>query len=41
MSKRLTTSAVIATLMMVATTFYSGAQPDRHETASVAVLMGG
>lgn len=41
MSKRLTTSAIIATLLMVATTFYSTAQLDQQETASRTVLMGG
>ena len=41
MSKRLTTSAIIATLLMVATTFYSPAQLDRQESASRTVLMGG
>lgn len=41
MSKRLTTSALIATLMMVATTFYSTAQVDRQEVTSLTVLMGG
>tara|TARA_R110000824_G_scaffold197183_1_gene380583 strand:- start:19 stop:144 length:126 start_codon:yes stop_codon:yes gene_type:complete len=41
MSKRLTTSAIIATLLMVATTFYSTAQLDQPETASRTVLMGG
>ena len=40
MSKRLTTSAIIATLLMVATTFYSTAQLDRQESASHTVLMG-
>ena len=41
MSKRLTTSAIIATLLMAATTFYSTAQLDHQETASTSVLMGG
>jgi hypothetical protein len=41
MSKRLTTSAIIATLLMMATTFYSTAQLDRQESASRTVLMGG
>tara|TARA_R110002124_G_scaffold27511_1_gene97879 strand:+ start:241 stop:366 length:126 start_codon:yes stop_codon:yes gene_type:complete len=41
MSKRLTTSAIVATLMMVATSFYSTAQHNQAETASRTVLMGG
>ena len=41
MSKRLTTSAIVATLMMVATSFYSTAQRNQTETASRTVLMGG
>ncbi len=41
MSKRLTTSAIIATLLMVATTFYSTGQQDLQETASLTALMGG
>jgi hypothetical protein len=41
MSKRLTTSAIIATLLMVATSFYSAAQHGQNETASRTVLMGG
>lgn len=41
MSKRLTTSAIVATLMMVATSFYSTAQQNQTETASRTVLMGG
>ena len=41
MSKRLTTSAIIATLLMTAATFYSAAQLDQQETASRTVVMGG
>ena len=41
MSKRLTTSAIIATLLWVATTFYTTAQQDQQETASRTVVMGG
>ena len=41
MSKRLNTSAIIATLLMAATTFYSTTQLDRQETASLTVTMGG
>jgi len=41
MSKRLTTSAIIATLLMAATTFYSTAQLDQPETASLTTMMGG
>tara|TARA_R110001599_G_scaffold211602_1_gene409144 strand:+ start:640 stop:798 length:159 start_codon:yes stop_codon:yes gene_type:complete len=41
MSKRLTTSAIIATLLMVATTFYSTTQLPQTETASLTVTMGG
>ena len=41
MSKRLTTSAIVATMMMVATSFYSTAQHNHAETASRTVLMGG
>lgn len=41
MSKRLTTSAIVATLLMAATSFYSIAQQGHIETASRTVLMGG
>ncbi|MEH6702631.1 hypothetical protein [Parasphingorhabdus sp.] len=41
MSKRLTTSAIVATLLMVATSFYSTAYQGQNETASRTVLMGG
>ena len=41
MSKRLTTSAIVATLLMAATSFYSSAQHSHLETASAPVLMGG
>jgi len=41
MSKRLTMSAIIATLLMVATTFYSTTQLQQTETASLTVTMGG
>lgn len=41
MSKRLTTSAIIATLLMVATTFYSTTQHDQPQTASLTTTMGG
>ena len=41
MSKRLTTSAIIATLLMAATSFYSSTQLDQPETTSRTVLMGG
>lgn len=41
MSKRLFTSAVIATLMMAATTFYSATQMERQETASLTMSMEG
>ena len=39
MSKRLTTSAIVATLLMAATSFYSTAQ--HAQTAAVASMMGG
>ena len=41
MSKRLTASAIVATLLMAATSFYSTAQHGQSETASRTVLMGG
>lgn len=41
MSKRLTTSAIIATLLMAATSFYSSTQTEQPETASRTMLMGG
>ncbi len=41
MSKRLTASAIVATLLMAATSFYSIAQQGHIETASMTVLMGG
>lgn len=41
MSKRLTTSAIVATLLMAATSFYSITQHSQNETASMTVLMGG
>lgn len=41
MSKRLTTSAIIATLLMVATTFYSSTQLDYQETAALTASMDG
>mgnify|MGYP003628058886 CR=1 FL=1 len=41
MSKRLTTSAIVATLLMAATSFYSITQQGHIETASLTVLMGG
>ncbi|WP_417621477.1 hypothetical protein [Parasphingorhabdus sp.] len=41
MSKRLTTSAIVATLLMVATSIYSSAQHSHAATAPTAVLMGG
>lgn len=40
MSKRLTTSAIIATLLLAATSFYS-AEHSQQETTSRTVLMGG
>ena len=41
MSKRLTTSAIIATLLLAATSVYSSTHIDQPESASRAVLMGG
>lgn len=41
MSKRLMTSAIVATLLMAATTIYSTMQQDQPQTASTTVLMGG
>ena len=41
MSKRLLTSAIVATLMMASTAIYSSAQQDGPMTASIPVLMGG
>ncbi|WP_257721892.1 hypothetical protein [Sphingorhabdus sp. M41] len=41
MSKRLTTSAIIATLLMAATTFYSSTQLDHQQTASLTASMEG
>ncbi|WP_417593855.1 hypothetical protein [Parasphingorhabdus sp.] len=45
MSKRLTTSAIVATLLMAATSFYSVAHQSSDETAvssaSTTQLMGG
>ncbi len=41
MSKRLTTSAIIATLLMAAISFYSSTQTEQPETASRTMLMGG
>lgn len=40
MSKRLTTSAIVATLLMAATSLYSTAQHSHVETAA-PVVMGG
>ncbi|MEO0440724.1 MAG: hypothetical protein AAF067_07600 [Pseudomonadota bacterium] len=41
MSKRLTTSAIIATLMMASTAAFSAIQFDHVETASITTMMGG
>ncbi|VWX56618.1 conserved hypothetical protein [Sphingorhabdus sp. 109] len=41
MSKRLFTSAVIATLMMAGVSIYSTVHQDHDETASVLTMMGG
>lgn len=41
MSKRLMASAIIATLLMAVTSFYSSTQLGQPESASRAVLMGG
>lgn len=41
MSKRLTASAIIATLLMVSTVAYSAIQHDHIETASIMTMMGG
>ncbi|SIO03678.1 hypothetical protein SAMN02745824_2717 [Parasphingorhabdus marina DSM 22363] len=41
MSKRLTTSAIIATLMMASTAAFSAMQNNHVETASLMTMMGG
>ncbi len=41
MSKRLTTSAVFATLAMAATALLTGVQNGHVETASILTMMGG
>jgi hypothetical protein len=41
MSKRLTASAIVATLLMAATSFYSSAEHSQRETSSRTVLIGG
>jgi hypothetical protein len=41
MSKRLTTSAFVSTLAMVATALFTGVQHGHVETASILTMMGG
>ncbi|ATW05113.1 hypothetical protein C8024_01750 [Sphingopyxis sp. BSNA05] len=41
MSKRLFTSAIVATLMMAGASIYSTVHQDHDETASVLTMMGG
>lgn len=41
MSKRLTTSAIIATFLMASTAAYSAIQSDHIQTASIMTMMGG
>jgi len=41
MSKRLMTSAIVATLMMASTAMFSVVQQDHGQTASIPTMMGG
>ncbi|MEO9635081.1 MAG: hypothetical protein ABJF89_09240 [Parasphingorhabdus sp.] len=41
MSKRLMSSAIVATLMMASVSVYAAVQKDSSETASIMTMMGG
>jgi hypothetical protein len=41
MSKRLMTSAIVATLMLASATVYSTVQQNGPQTASITTMMGG
>ncbi|MEO9468968.1 hypothetical protein [Parasphingorhabdus sp.] len=41
MSKRLATSAIIATFLMASTAAYSAIQSNHIETAAIMTMMGG